>query len=119
GRRVVYAGSTSPYGNSAVLPDREEHVAHPLGPYAAAKLAGEGYCLAFHATYGLETVVLRYFIVFCPRQDQKSHYAAVVPRFIDAALAGEPPTIYGDGSQTRDFVYVANVVHANLRAAHA
>ena len=71
-RRVVYAGSTSAYGNSAVLPNREEHVAHPLGPYAAAKLAGEGYCLAFHATYGLETVVLRYFNVFGPRQDPKS-----------------------------------------------
>ena len=118
-RRVVYAGSTSAYGNSTVLPNREDHVAHPLGPYAAAKLAGEGYCLAFHATYGLETVVLRYSNVFGPRQDPKSQYTAVVPRFIAAALAGEPPTIYGDGSQTRDFVYVANVVHANLLAACA
>src|SRR5437867_7046437 len=118
-RRVVYAGSTSAYGNSTRLPNCEEHIAHPLGPYAAAKLAGEGYCVAFHATYGLETVVLRYFNVFGPRQDPKSPYAAVVPRFIAAALAGEPPTIYGDGSQTRDFVYVANVVHANLLAARA
>ena len=118
-RRVVYAGSTSAYGNSTRLPNCEEHIAHPLGPYAAAKLAGEGYCVAFHATYGLETVVLRYFNVFGPRQDPKSQYAAVVPRFIAAALAGEPPTIYGDGSQTRDFVYVANVVHANLLAARA
>src|SRR2546428_377367 len=118
-RRVVYAGSTSAYGGSTVLPNSEDHVAHPLGPYAAAKLAGEGYCLAFHATYGLETVVLRYFNVFGPRQDPKSQYAAVVPRFIAAALAGEPPTIYGDGTQTRDFVYVANVVHANLLAARA
>ena len=118
-RRVVYAGSTSAYGNSAVLPNREDHVANPLGPYAASKLAGEGYCLAFHAAYGLETVVLRYFNVFGPRQDPKSQYAAVVPRFIAAALAGEPPTIYGDGSQTRDFVYVANVVHANLLATRA
>src|SRR5881409_3556381 len=118
-RRVVYAGSTSAYGNSAVLPNREDHIANPLGPYAASKLAGEGYCLAFHAAYGLETVVLRYFNVFGPRQDPKSQYAAVVPRFIAAALAGEPPTIYGDGSQTRDFVYVANVVHANLLAARA
>jgi len=94
-------------------------VAHPLGPYAGAKLAGEGYCLAFYATYGLETVVLRYFNVFGPRQDPKSQYAAVVPRFIAAALAGEPPTIYGDGSQTRDFVYVANIVQANMLAARA
>ena len=118
-RRVIYAGSTSAYGNSTALPNSEEHVAHPLGPYAGAKLAGEAYCLAFHATYGLETVVLRYFNVFGPRQDPKSQYAAVVPRFIAAALAGEPPTIYGDGAQTRDFVYVANVVQANLLAARA
>src|SRR5881397_1273841 len=118
-RRVVYAGSTSAYGNSTVLPNSEDHIANPLGPYAASKLAGEGYCLAFHAAYGLETVVLRYFNVFGPRQDPKSQYAAVVPRFIAAALAGEPPTIYGDGSQTRDFVYVANVVHANILAARA
>ena len=118
-RRVIYAGSTSAYGNSTTLPNSEEHVAHPLGPYAGAKLAGEAYCLAFHATYGLETVVLRYFNVFGPRQDPKSQYAAVVPRFIAAALAGEPPTIYGDGAQTRDFVYVANVVQANLLAARA
>src|SRR5438093_10361971 len=118
-RRVVYAGSTSVYGNSMVLTTSEDHVANPLGPYAASKLAGEGYCLAFHAAYGLETVVLRYFNVFGPRQDPKSQYAAVVPRFIAAALAGEPPTIYGDGSQTRDFVYVANVVHANLLATRA
>lgn len=118
-RRVIYAGSTSAYGNSTVLPNCEEHVAHPLGPYAGAKLAGEAYCLAFHATYGLETVVLRYFNVFGPRQDPRSQYAAVVPRFIAAALDAEPPTIYGDGAQTRDFVYVANVVHANLLAARA
>ncbi|HEV2750282.1 MAG TPA: SDR family oxidoreductase [Gemmatimonadales bacterium] len=118
-RRVVYAGSTSAYGNSTVLPTSEDQVAHPLGPYAGAKLAGEAYCQAFHATYGLETVVLRYFNVFGPRQDPKSQYAAVVPRFIAAALEGEPPTIYGDGTQTRDFVYVANVVQANLLAARA
>src|SRR2546430_1291115 len=118
-RRVVYAGSTSAYGNPATLPNSEDHVTRPLSPYAASKLAGEGNCAAFHATYGLETVVLRYFNVFGPRQDPKSPYAAVVPRFIAAALAGEPPTIYGDGSQTRDFVYVANVVHANLLAARA
>src|SRR2546421_9702221 len=118
-RRVVYAGSTSAYGNSTRLPNSEEHIAHPLGPYAAAKLAGEEYCVAFHATYGLETVVLRYFNIFGPRQDPNSQYAAVVPRFIAAALAGERPTIFGDGGQTRDFVYIANVVHANVLAARA
>jgi nucleoside-diphosphate-sugar epimerase len=118
-RRVVYGGSTSAYGNATMLPNREDHAALPLGPYAGARLAGEGYCLAFHATYGLETVVLRYFNVFGPRQDPKSQYAAVVPRFIAAALAGEPPTIYGDGTQTRDFVYVSNVVEANLLALPA
>jgi nucleoside-diphosphate-sugar epimerase len=90
-----------------------------LSPYASSKLAGEEYCSALYATYGLETVVLRYFNIFGPRQDPKSQYAAVVPRFIAAALHGEPPTIYGDGTQTRDFVYVANVVHANLLAARA
>src|SRR3989441_9530809 len=118
-RRVVYAGSTSAYGGSTVLPNSEDHVAHPLGPYAAAKLAGEGYCLAFHATYGLETVVLRYFNVFGPRQDPDSPYAAVVPRFILAALQGEPPLIFGDGEQTRDFTHVANVVQANMLACTA
>lgn len=118
-RRVVYAGSTSAYGNAATLPNSESHVTRPLGPYAASKLAGEGYCLAFHATYGLETVVLRYFNVYGPRQDPKSQYAAVVPRFIASALQGEPPTIFGDGKQTRDFVYVGNVVHANMLAARA
>lgn len=118
-RRVVYAGSTSAYGNSATLPNSESHVTRPLGPYAASKLGGEGYCLAFHATYGLETVVLRYFNVYGPRQDPKSQYAAVVPRFIASALQGEPPTIFGDGKQTRDFVYVGNVVHANMLAARA
>jgi UDP-glucose 4-epimerase len=118
-RRVVYAGSTSAYGNPATLPNSEEHVTRPLSPYAASKLAGEEYCVAFHATYGLETVVLRYFNIFGPRQDPNSQYAAVVPRFIATALAGERPTIFGDGAQTRDFVYIANVVHANVLAAQA
>src|SRR5213596_1841323 len=118
-RRVVYAGSTSAYGNPATLPNSETHVTQPLSPYAASKLAGEEYCSAFHATFGLETVVLRYFNIFGPRQDPNSQYAAVVPRFIASALHGEPPTIYGDGGQTRDFVYVANVVHANLLATRA
>ena len=116
-RRVVYAGSTSAYGNPATLPNSEEHVTRPLSPYAASKLAGEEYCVAFHATYGLETVVLRYYNIFGARQDPNSQYAAVVPRFITTALAGERPTIFGDGKQTRDFVYIANVVHANLLAA--
>ena len=118
-RRVVYAGSTSAYGNPATLPNSEDHVTRPLSPYAASKLAGEQYCVAFHATYGLETVVLRYFNIFGPRQDPNSQYAAVVPRFITMALAGASPTIFGDGKQTRDFVYIANVVHANLLAARA
>ena len=118
-RRVVYAGSTSAYGNPATLPNSEDHVTRPLSPYAASKLAGEEYCSAFHATFGLETMVLRYFNIFGPRQDPTSQYAAVVPRFIVAALEAEPPTIYGDGNQTRDFVYVANVVHANMLAARA
>ena len=118
-RRVVYAGSTSAYGNPATLPNSEDHVTRPLSPYAASKLAGEEYCSAFHATFGLETVVLRYFNIFGPRQDPTSQYAAVVPRFVTLALRGERPTIYGDGGQTRDFVYVANVVHANLLASRA
>jgi nucleoside-diphosphate-sugar epimerase len=118
-RRVVYAGSTSAYGNPDTLPNSEAHVTRPLSPYAASKLAGEEYLVALHATYGLETVVLRYFNIFGPRQDPNSQYAAVVPRFITTALAGERPTIFGDGKQTRDFVYIANVVHANLLAARA
>ncbi len=118
-RRVVYAGSTSAYGNPATLPNSEDHVTRPLSPAAASKLAGEAYCSAFYASYGLETVVLRYCNVFGPRQDASSEYAAVVPRFIAAALQAEPPTIYGDGNQTRDFVYVANVVHATVLAARA
>ncbi len=118
-QRVVYAGSTAAYGDSPRLPNREDHLTRPLSPYAASKLAAEEYCRAFSVTYGLDTVVLRYFNVFGPRQDPNSQYAAVVPRFITAALAGERPTIYGDGGQTRDFVYVANVVHANLLASHA
>src|SRR2546428_542331 len=118
-RRVVYAGSTSAYGNPATLPNSEDHVTRPLSPYAASKLAGEQYCSAFHVTYGLETVVLRYCNVFGPRQDANSEYAAVVPRFIAAALQAEPPTIFGDGNQTRDFVYVANVMHATALAARA
>src|SRR5437879_6574113 len=107
------------YGDAAELPNRETTLPRPLSPYAASKLAGEAYCQAFHASYGLETVVLRYFNVFGPRQDPNSTYAAVVPRFIIAALRGEAPLIFGDGEQTRDFTYVANVVRANALACTA
>src|SRR5207245_257029 len=117
--RVEFAGSTTTYGNPIDLPNSEDDPTRPLSPYAASKLAAEQYCQAFHATYGLEPVVLRYFNIFGPRQDPNSQYAAVVPRFIATALAGERPTIFGDGGQTRDFVYIANVVHANLLAAEA
>ena len=117
--RVVLAGSTAVYGDTPVLPNRETTLPRPLSPYAASKLAAEAYCQAFHASYGLETVVLRYFNVFGPRQDPDSPYAAVVPRFILAALQGEAPLIFGDGEQTRDFTYVANVVQANALACTA
>ena len=118
-RRVVYASSSSTYGASEALPKREELPALPISPYAVAKLAGEGYCRAFHQVYGLETVALRYFNVFGPRQDPLSQYAAVIPRFILAFLDGEPPVVYGDGEQSRDFTYVDNAVDANLLAAAA
>jgi UDP-glucose 4-epimerase len=118
-RRVVYAGSSSAYGNQPTMPKHEGQVPHVLSPYAAAKLAGELYCEAFASTYGLETVRLRYFNVFGPRQDPNSPYSAVIPRFVDALLNGRQPIIYGDGSQSRDFTYVENVVHANLLAAKA
>ncbi|MGH7720071.1 MAG: SDR family oxidoreductase [Gemmatimonadaceae bacterium] len=118
-KRVVYAASSSAYGNTVELPKRESMPARPLSPYAASKLAGEVYASVFHATYGLETIALRYFNVFGPRQDPASQYAAAVPRFIVAALANDPPTIYGDGEQTRDFTYIANVVRANMLACEA
>jgi nucleoside-diphosphate-sugar epimerase len=118
-KRVVYAASSSAYGNTPELPKREEMVARPLSPYAVSKLAGEHYCRAFHVSYGLPTISLRYFNVFGPRQDPTSHYAAAVPKFVTAALAGEPPTIFGDGEQTRDFTHVSNVVRANLLACEA
>ena len=118
-RRVVYAASSSAYGNQKTMPKHEGQVPEVLSPYAAAKLAGELYCEAFAATYGLETVRLRYFNVFGPRQDPNSQYSAVIPRFIAALLKGDQPTIYGDGSQSRDFTYIDNVVEANLLAASA
>jgi len=118
-KRFVYAGSSSAYGNTKELPKHEEMPPRPLSPYAVAKLMGEQYCSAFFATYGLETVTLRYFNVFGARQDPASQYAAVIPKFITAALCNQPPTIYGDGEQTRDFTYIANAVEANLRACFA
>jgi nucleoside-diphosphate-sugar epimerase len=118
-RRVVYASSSSVYGASAELPKREEMPTLPLAPYAVAKLAGEGYCRSFWEVYGLETVSLRFFNVFGPRQDPLSQYAAVIPRFITAFLDGESPVVFGDGEQSRDFTYVDNTVNANLAAAAA
>ena len=115
-RRVVYASSSSVYGNSEDLPKHEGMIPNPMSPYAAAKLAGEHYCQVFSRLYGLETVVLRYFNVFGPRQDPTSQYAAVIPKFITAIREGRSPVIYGDGEQSRDFTPVANVVAANLRA---
>jgi UDP-glucose 4-epimerase len=116
-RRVVYAASSSAYGNSARLPKHEDDPTSPLSPYAAAKLAGEQYCAAFTQVYGLETVRLRYFNVFGPRQTPDSPYAAVIPLFIQALTAGRSPVVHGDGEQSRDFTFVADVVQANLRAA--
>jgi UDP-N-acetylglucosamine/UDP-N-acetyl-alpha-D-glucosaminouronate 4-epimerase len=118
-RRVVYAASSSAYGNEPQPRKRETDLPSPLSPYAAAKLAAELYCQAFWHSFGLETVALRYFNVFGPRQDPSGPYAAVIPLFIKALLAGQQPTIYGDGLQTRDFTYVENVVQANLLAAEA
>jgi len=118
-RRVVYAASSSVYGDTPTLPKREDMRPRPKSPYAVSKLAGEYYCQAFTAVHGLETVCLRYFNVFGPRQDPTSQYSAVIPLFIAAMLRGEPPAVHGDGLQSRDFTYVANVVHANLLAATA
>lgn len=118
-RRVVYAASSSAYGNSVRLPKSEGDPTGPLSPYAAAKLAGEHYCAAFSEVYGLETVRLRYFNVFGPRQTPDSPYAAVIPLFIQALTTGCSPKIHGDGQQSRDFTFVADVVQANLRAASA
>jgi len=115
-KRVVLASSAAVYGDNDDLPLKETAAPRPLSPYAASKLAGEAYCRMFYAAYGLPTVCLRYFNVFGPRQDPNSQYAAAIPKFIAALLRGEPPTIYGDGTQSRDFVYVANVVQANLLA---
>lgn len=116
-RRVIYASSSSVYGSSPTLPKHEDLPTAPISPYAVTKLAGEGYCRSFFEVYGLETVALRYFNVFGPRQDPLSHYAAVIPRFITACVGRQVATIFGDGEQSRDFTYVGNVVDANLLAA--
>ncbi len=118
-KRVIYAASSSAYGNSEVLPKKEVMKPNPLSPYAVTKYTGELYCRVFYSVYGLETVSLRYFNVFGPRQDPHSQYSAVVPKFIYAYLRGEAPVIFGDGTQTRDFTYIDNVVFANLLAAEA
>ncbi|MDQ5826559.1 MAG: SDR family oxidoreductase [Chloroflexota bacterium] len=115
-KRVVYASSSSVYGDSPTLPKHEEMPTAPMSPYAVNKLTGEDYCKVFAKVYGLPTVALRYFNVFGPRQDPKSQYAAAIPGIASKMMRGEPPTIYGDGEQTRDFTYVQNVVNANLLA---
>ncbi len=115
--RVVYAASSSAYGDTPTLPKIETMPASPLSPYALQKYVAEQYCMLFTRLYGLETVVLRYFNVFGPRQDPTSHYSAVIPKFIARLGRGEAPTVYGDGEQSRDFTYVDNVVGANLLAA--
>ena len=118
-RRVIYAASSSAYGDQPQSPKREDMRPDPLSPYAVAKLVGEYYCQVFNRVYGLETVSLRYFNVFGPRQDPSSQYSGVISRFLSALLNGERPVIYGDGEQSRDFTYVSNVVDANLLAAES
>ena len=118
-RRVVFSSSSSVYGESPTLPKREEMLPSPLSPYAVHKITGEYYCRVFYQLYGLETVILRYFNVFGPRQNPASQYAAVIPRFITAILKDESPVIFGDGQQTRDFSHVQNVIEANLAASEA
>jgi nucleoside-diphosphate-sugar epimerase len=118
-RRFVYAASSSAYGDSPTLPKVETMIPNPLSPYAAAKLFGEYYCSVFSKVFGLETISLRYFNVFGPFQNPQSQYAAAIPAFVTSILNDQPPTIYGDGRQSRDFTYIDNVVHANLLAARA
>ena len=118
-KRFVYASSSSAYGDTPTLPKVETMLPSPLSPYAAAKLAGEYYCSVFYNVFGLQTISLRYFNVFGPHQDPTSQYAAAIPAFVTSILKDKPPTIYGDGEQSRDFTYVDNVVEANLLAARA
>ena len=115
-RKVLFASSSSVYGNTPTLPKHEDMIPNPLSPYAVSKLTGEHYLKVFSEVYGFKTLSLRYFNVFGPRQDPQSEYAAVIPRFITKILRHESPTIYGDGRQTRDFTYVKDVVQANIRA---
>jgi UDP-glucose 4-epimerase len=116
-KKLMFASSSSVYGDTPALPKSEDMPPHPLSPYAVSKLAAEAYCSVFTGVYGLPTVALRYFNVYGPRQNPDSEYAAVIPKFIRAAQRGEPLTIYGDGQQTRDFAYVADVGEANVYAA--
>lgn len=118
-KRLVFASSSSIYGQNPTLPKQETMKPQPLSPYAISKLAGEQHCQVFHQLYGFETVALRYFNVFGPRQDPTSQYSAVIPKFITAMQSGRQPVIYGDGRQSRDFTYIANVVQANLLACTA
>ena len=118
-RRVIYAASSSAYGDQPELPKREDMRPAPLSPYAVGKLVGEYYCQVFTHVYGLETVSLRYFNVFGPRQDPTSQYSGVISRFMSALMTGAQPVIYGDGEQSRDFTYISNVVDANMRAAES
>lgn len=118
-RRVVFASSSSVYGETAKLPKTEEMVPAPVSPYAASKAAGEAYCAAFSAAYGLETVCLRFFNVYGPRQDPASEYAAVIPRFVTGMLAGNQPPVFGDGLQSRDFTFVSDAVEACILAARS
>jgi nucleoside-diphosphate-sugar epimerase len=118
-KRLVYAGSSSAYGDTPSLPKREDMPTNPLSPYALQKLVSEQYCQMFTRLYGFETVTIRYFNVFGPRQDPRSPYSGVISLFSSALLQGRQPTIYGDGEQTRDFTYVANVVDGVLRACEA
>jgi len=117
-KRLVFASSSSVYGDEPTLPKKEGQEGKPLSPYAASKLACEKYCQVFSSVFGLSTISLRYFNVFGPRQNPKSQYAAVIPQFIFSMLRGTPPTIYGDGDQTRDFSYVSNIVEANILASN-
>lgn len=116
-RRFVYAASSSAYGDQPTLPKVETMRADPMSPYAVAKLTGEFYCRSFHKVYGLETISLRYFNVFGPRQNPSSMYSGVISRFVDALMTGEQPVIYGDGEHSRDFTYIDNVVNANIKAS--
>ena len=118
-KKVIYASSSSVYGDTPELPKREGMTPNPLSPYAVTKLVGEYYCKVFNDVYGLSTISLRHFNVYGPRQDPHSEYAAVIPRFVSRVLKGEPPIIYGDGQQTRDFTFVKDVVNANILAMNS